>query len=74
MTPLHYAVLGNQLGVVQLLLSKRVNAHTQTDEGHTPLHSAVKVGASEVVRVRTLSLLNSTNDVIDYVTTPHDVT
>ncbi|XP_052830990.1 E3 ubiquitin-protein ligase MIB2 isoform X1 [Octopus bimaculoides] len=41
LTPLHYAVLGNHLEVMRLMLDYGANVNTQNNEGHSPLHLAI---------------------------------
>ena len=50
-TPLHCAILGKQLKVVQFLLSNKVKVKTTADKGDTPLHCAVRVGSIDLVQV-----------------------
>ncbi|XP_036366778.1 ankyrin-3-like isoform X2 [Octopus sinensis] len=40
-TPLHYAVLGNHLEVMSLMLNYGAKVNIQNDEGHSPLHLAI---------------------------------
>ncbi|CAI9737748.1 ankyrin repeat RF_0381 isoform X1 [Octopus vulgaris] len=40
-TPLHYAVLGNHLEVMSLLLNYGANVNIQNGKGHSPLHLAI---------------------------------
>ena len=51
-TPLHNAILGKQLRVVQILLSRGANIQVQDERGDTPIHTAVRVGDERILEVR----------------------
>jgi ankyrin repeat protein len=41
---LHFAVLADQVDVVRLLLSHKVNVNSRTSDGHMTLHLAAQIG------------------------------
>lgn len=50
-TPLHNAILGNQVSVVEMLLRSGADVKATDERGDTPLHTAVRVGNEEIVAV-----------------------
>ena len=54
-TPLHNAILGEQVAIVDILLKSGADVKCQDEIGDTPLHDAVRVESLEIVEVRTSS-------------------
>ena len=50
-TPLHNAILGKQLGIVEMLLNKGADVQAQDERKDTPLHTAVRVGDERILQV-----------------------
>ena len=50
-TPLHNAILGKQLGIVEILLNKGADVQAQDERKDTPLHTAVRVGDERILQV-----------------------
>ena len=51
-TPLHNAILGNQVKIVEMLLKSGADVKATDERGDTPLHTAVRVGNEDIVAVR----------------------
>ena len=54
-TPLHNAILGERVAIVDILLKSGADVKCQDERGDTPLHNAVRVESLEIVEVRTSS-------------------
>ena len=54
-TPLHNAILGKQVAIVEVLLNSGADVKCLDERSDTPLHNAVRVGSLEIVEVRTSS-------------------
>jgi ankyrin repeat protein len=50
-SPLHSAVAGGNVGIVQELLARGADVHAHQEGGFTPLHSAAGEGSEEIVRL-----------------------
>ena len=51
-TPLHNAILGKHVSIVELLLKSGADVKCLDERGDTPLHAAVKVDSEAIVVVR----------------------
>lgn len=51
-TPLHNAILGKQLRIVEILLNRGAGVQEQDERGDTPLHTAVRIGDEKILQVR----------------------
>jgi len=51
-TPLHNAILGKHVGIVNLLLKSGADVKCLDERGDTPLHAAVRVNSEAIVLVR----------------------
>ena len=53
MTPLHWAVIKKQIGVIELLLGHEliIDKNPPDNEGKTPLHDAASDGYTEIVEL-----------------------
>ena len=51
-TPLHNAILGKHVEIVNLLLKSGAHVKCTDERGDTPLHAAVKVNSEAIVTVR----------------------
>ena len=54
-TPLHTAILSNQLSIVNKLLERGADVTITDDAGDSVLHTAIRVGSEKLVQVGTLS-------------------
>src|SRR5690348_9090448 len=50
-TPLHYAAVAGDVGLVTELLVASADANAVDDDGWTPLHFAAQKGVAEIVRL-----------------------
>jgi len=51
-TPLHNAILGKHVSIVELLLKSGADVKCLDERGDTPLHAAVRVDSETIVVVR----------------------
>ncbi|KAJ7386325.1 hypothetical protein OS493_010736 [Desmophyllum pertusum] len=54
-TPLHNAILGKQLRIVDILLSRGADVQLKDERGDTPLHTAVRTGDERILQVNYLT-------------------
>ncbi|KAL9951432.1 hypothetical protein ACROYT_G044091 [Oculina patagonica] len=50
-TPLHNAILGKQLRIVEILLSRGADVQVHDERGDTPLHTAVRIGDERILQM-----------------------
>lgn len=50
-TPLHNAILGKQLRIVEIIVSSGADIQVQDERGDTPLHTAVRTGDESILQV-----------------------
>lgn len=61
-TPLHNAILGKHLNIVDLLLKSGADVKCLDERGDTPLHAAVRVDSEAIVVVRKYNVCSCYND------------
>ncbi|MCL2175550.1 MAG: ankyrin repeat domain-containing protein, partial [Treponema sp.] len=51
LTPIHYAVMNNHIGLITFLLGKNININIKSTSGATALHEAMRIGNMQIIRM-----------------------
>ena len=53
LSPLHYAVQGQNVDILNLLIEKMAEINSRSQQGYTPLHICCRLGQYEFVKILT---------------------